>query len=287
MVEHVPHDSGASPASPEQDVFIPDASDAATALAMTTHLGIGAHPDDLEIIAMQGILAAHTSDTAHFTGIVACDGAGSPRNGIYAEYDDQQMSRVRRQEQRDAASLGHYAALVQLGYRSDDIKQDAGPLTDSLAILLQQAQPDVVYLHQLVDRHATHRVLARASLAALRRLPAEQRPSQVYGVEVWGSLDWLPGAWRAAIPIDDPEQLQARLLRCHDSQINGGKRYDLAIVARQKANATLTESHATDKVDACALAMDLSGLVADDSLSVDDYLRQCFVDFASVHAPHT
>ena len=38
------------------EVFVPDASEAASALGRTTHLGIGAHADDLEIMAFQGIL---------------------------------------------------------------------------------------------------------------------------------------------------------------------------------------------------------------------------------------
>ncbi|MEE4660067.1 MAG: PIG-L family deacetylase, partial [Halieaceae bacterium] len=279
--------SGAMTRAPTPDNYVPDGTPLDVALQRTTHLGIGAHPDDLEIIAIHGILACYQASDAHFTGIVACDGSGSPRDGAYAGFDNARMAAQRRLEQRQAAELGAYNAVIQLGFPSDAVKNDPEAIESMLVSLLLQSKPEVVYMHQLVDRHATHRVLARATIKALRRLPAGERPRAVYGVEVWGSLDWLPAPWRTALPIDDPEKLQAALLRCHDSQINGGKRYDKAVIARQKANATLAESHATDSMKACALAMDLTPLMQEDGPSVDAYLRRCFSTFASTHAPHT
>ena len=263
-----------------RDDFVPDGRSIEEALARTTHLGIGAHPDDLEIIAFPGILACHGSADAHFSGLVACDGAGSPRDGVYADFDNERMAVQRRAEQREAATLGEYSAVVQLGLSSDALKTNPDALESILLDLLVQSNPDTVYIHQLVDRHATHRALGRASMSALCKLPATLRPKAVYGVEVWGSLDWLPATWRKALPIEDPNELQAALLRCHDSQINGGKRYDKAVIARQRANATLAESHSTDAMTACALAMDLTHLLEDDGPSIDAFLRSCFAEFA-------
>ena len=37
-------------------LFVPDATPGAGALARTTHMGISAHQDDLEIMAIDGIL---------------------------------------------------------------------------------------------------------------------------------------------------------------------------------------------------------------------------------------
>ncbi|MEM0953501.1 MAG: PIG-L family deacetylase [Pseudomonadota bacterium] len=268
-----------------RDNFVPDGQTLDSALARTTHLGIGAHPDDLEIIACHGILSCYQASHQHFSGIVACDGAGSPRDGKYADFDDERMAAQRRQEQRSAAVLGDYNAVIQLGLSSDALKTNPVALEAILISILEQSTPEIVYIHQLVDRHATHRALGRASMNALCRLPAEQRPNAVYGVEVWGSLDWLPAAWRKALPINDPDELQAALLRCHDSQINGGKRYDKAVIARQKANATLAESHSTDTMAACALAMDLTHLLDEGAQGIDAFLRGCFSEFAESLAP--
>ncbi len=263
------------------DTLVPDGVDLEQALARTTHLGIGAHPDDLEIIAIPGILTCLEDSRQWFTGVVVCDGAGSPRSGAYKNYSDRQMVELRRQEQREAAQLGRYAAQLQLGYTSDAVRNGDSALVEQLSDILTRSAPKVVYLHNLADSHATHRAVSRASLAALRALPSEQQPEAVFAVEVWGSLDWLPPQYRRALPIDDPENLQGQLLRCHNSQVSGGKRYDEAIRARQRANATMTDSHATDRADACVLAMDLRPLLQDPELSPDSFLERCIADFAA------
>ncbi len=261
---------------PHLDILVPDAVGEEQAAARTTHLAIGAHPDDVEILGIHGILECHDTADRWFTGIVTCDGAGSPRAGDYADYSDKQMAARRREEQREAAKLGRYSLLVQLGHPSS---VDAGELADNLVTLLQACRPGVVYLHNLADAHATHRSIARASLAALRRLPADQQPKQVYGVEVWRSLDWLPAQQRVSLALEDGRGLQAELLRCHDSQVSGGKRYDRAFIARQQANATLAASHETDQAEACVLALDLSPLLEDPALDPDQWLDQLVAGF--------
>ena len=110
-------------------------------------------------------------------------------------------------------------------------------------------------------------------------MPDSKLPRQIYGVEVWRSLDWLPEEYRVALPVHDPEGLQQALLRCHDSQVGGGKRYDVAILARQRANATLAASHQLDNGEACVLAMDLGPLVRDRAQDPGAWLARCFDAF--------
>ena len=47
-----------------------------------------------------------------------------------------------------------------------------------------------------------------------------------------------------------------------ESQIAGGKRSDLAVAGRRRAQATFFESHATDRATAVTFAMDLTPLIA-------------------------
>ena len=54
---------------PSADIFIPDGLPAADALARITHLGIGAHQDDLEFMAFHGILQCFHSETEWFGGV--------------------------------------------------------------------------------------------------------------------------------------------------------------------------------------------------------------------------
>ena len=55
---------------PTAEIYVPDGRPAAEALARTTHLAIGAHQDDLEIMAADGILQCFQRDERGFTGVV-------------------------------------------------------------------------------------------------------------------------------------------------------------------------------------------------------------------------
>lgn len=261
------------------DIYIPGDLSPEQALNRVTHVGIGAHPDDLEILAFPGISECHQRDDAWFAGIVVCDGAGSPRAGKYGHLSDVDMVERRRQEQRDAAALGNYSLVVQLGYSSAAVKTGEPELIDDLAILLQQLHPGALYTHSPADAHATHRATLAASVAALRTLPAANIAAKLYGVEVWRGLDWLPEPLRICLPIFDPDNLQSRLLGCHDSQIQGGKRYDIAIPARQRANATLSSHERVDEFEACSLAMDLRPLIEEPGLAASELLERCLAQF--------
>ena len=67
-------------------------------------------------------------------------------------------------------------------------------------------------------------------------------------------------------------ELAEKLVAVFESQIAGGKRYDLAAMGRRVANATFFASHATDTTHAISFAMDLTPLVQDDTLSVADFM---------------
>src|SRR5580658_9471626 len=112
-------------ALPTADLFIPDGRPPAEALARVTHLGIGAHQDDLEFMAFHGINACYHSEADWFGGVTCTDGSGSARTGAYGRYSDQEMMGVRRREQREAAIVGRYAAMIQLDYPSKAARDPA------------------------------------------------------------------------------------------------------------------------------------------------------------------
>jgi hypothetical protein len=68
------------------EVFIPDGSPAESAIARTTHLGICAHQDDLEIMAYHGILECFQQKDKWFTGVTMTNGSGSARDLEYKDY---------------------------------------------------------------------------------------------------------------------------------------------------------------------------------------------------------
>lgn len=258
---------------PLADVFVPAAGESpAAALARVTHLCVAAHQDDIEIMAYAGIAACLDAPGRAFGGVVVTDGGGSPRAGAYADFNDAQMKDIRRAEQRRAAELGRYAIQLQLAHPSATVKQPGAPaVVSDLAQVFTGCRPEVVYLHNPADKHDTHVAVLLRCLEALRTLPAERRPAQVLGCEVWRDLDWLPDADKVALDAGAHPELAAILLEVFDSQIAGGKRYDLATLGRRAANATFHTSHATDRLTGITWAMDLTPLVRDDTHSVADY----------------
>lgn len=256
------------------DIYVPDGADIATALSRTTHISICAHQDDIEILAYHGIAQCFGQPDKWFTGVVVTNGAGSPRAGIYGHYTDDQMQKVRVVEQRKAAFVGSYSCQLQLGYPSSTVKSAAAAADarEDLVAILSESRPEVVYMHNLADKHDTHIGVALRALEAMRSLPASARPKKVYGSEVWRGLDWVGDDEKVALPASDRPSLAASLLGVFDSQITGGKRYDLATAGRRLANATYLASHDTDEETALTFAMDLTPLVEDPSLDPTGYV---------------
>jgi len=263
------------------EVFIPDGMPVAEALARTTHLAVAAHQDDIEIMAAGPILECYQQPKQWFTGVVLTDGRGSPRSGLYAPYTDEEMRRVRFKEQRKAAMLGEYAAQVLLDYPSRMVKDktERKPVED-LAALIQAARPRFIYTHNLADKHDTHVGTALKVIAAIRSLPASDRPEMLYGCEVWRDLDWMVDSDKVAFDLTAHESLQAALLGVFDSQIVGGKRYDLASMGRRRANATYFESHGVDLTTGLSYAMDLTPLVTDPEKEITAFVQERIQRFA-------
>jgi LmbE family N-acetylglucosaminyl deacetylase len=263
------------------EIYVPDGLPTREALARATHMGIAAHQDDLEIMAFDGILQCFQREDRWFCGVVVTNGSGSPRDELYGAYDDREMQAVRRKEQKKAALVGEYGAQVLLDYPSAAVKDsgDDDPIQD-LVRVLQAAQPEVVYTHNLADKHDTHVAVALRAVEAIRRLPSEQRPQLLYGCEVWRDLDWLADEDKVAFDVSAHENLQAALLGVFDSQICGGKRYDLATMGRRRANATYYAAHDTDVATGMIFAMDLTPLIHEPGRSVQGYVGLLVDGFA-------
>jgi len=256
----------------DADVYVPNGSTVGEALSRTTHLAIGAHQDDIEFMALHGILECFARQDLWFSGLTVTDGGGSPRSGAYENYSDEEIRKARVLEQRKAALVGNYACQIQLGFQSGVVK-DAGSddVTHYLQAILDGARPDVLYLHNPADKHDTHVACCLRSIEALRNLPEDARPPKVYGCEVWRSLDWLFDDDKQILEISDRANIAEAVCGVFDSQISGGKRYDLAVRGRHLANATFFESHEVDRHALLSFAMDLTPLVENPALDVVDF----------------
>lgn len=258
---------------PSAELFVPDGGDPAAALARTTHLAIGAHQDDLEIMAIEGILTCFRQEEQWFTGVVVTDGRGAPRSGPYARLSDDQMVAARREEQKNAARIGAFSAQALLDLPSSAVKDPANTASiDDILAIVNACRAETVYTHNLADKHDTHVGVTLKTIAALRRLPREARPRRLLGCEVWRDLDWLCDADKVVMDASAREGLQMALLGVFDTQVSGGKRYDLAAMGRRRANATFHQSHGVDASTGAVFAMDMTPLLLDDALSPLDFV---------------
>ena len=257
--------------------YIPDGTDDETGISRTTHLAISAHQDDVEFMAYAPIAECFGQKDKHFGAIIVTDGAGSPRSGLYADYTDEEMKAVRIVEQKKAAFVGEYSFLAMLGYPSKAVKDAKNEkVVEELAALIRRARPKYLYTHNLADKHDTHVATALRVIAALRKLAPEERPEKVYGCEVWRDLDWLCDDEKVYLDCGAHPNLMRCLSAVFDSQIVGGKRYDLAAEGRRLANATFSASHACDTYEALNYAMDLTPLM-DENIDIVAYIVK-FID---------
>lgn len=249
-------------------------------LAGVTDMCIAAHQDDVEIMAYAPIADCYDSDSRHFCGVVVTDGAGSPRSGEYADYTDEQMKQVRISEQRRAAELGKYRAVLQLGYPSSAVKnaKNSDP-ADEIYELLMQVRPKYLYTHNIADKHDTHVAVALRVIEAVRRMPRDARPKKIIALEVWRGLDWMCDTDKVCLDTGAYPQLATELLQVHRSQVVGGKRYDNAAVGRRYANATFFASHSTDNFDSVSFGMDLMPMI-ESGISPAEYAMQYIKRFA-------
>jgi len=258
------HNSGA-------EIYVADGSPVEAALARTTHLGVAAHQDDLEIMAYHGILECFGRKDKGFAGVTVTNGAGSPRDGLYGRYSDEEMQVIRRKEQKKAAYVGEYSAHVFLDYSSGAVKDAHNShVVGDLKRVIAAAKPQVIYTHNLADKHDTHVAVTLRLIQALRELPADSRPQHLYGCEVWRNLDWLNDDDKVIFDVDGHENLATSLVGLFDSQVAGGKRYDLATMGRRRANATYLASHGVDKSTSLIFAVDLTP-VMDAKVDVKEY----------------
>lgn len=255
------------PLNPLARLVTPDGKTGPDAIRRTTHLGIGAHQDDLEFMAFHGILTCYDRTDRWFGGVTITDGRGSSRAGQFKDWTDDQIAAERIREQEAAAVIGQYSFIAQLGFGSAAVRDaQQSAVRDDLRRIFEASRPEVVYLHNLADKHDTHVGCALRCIEALRQLPKAERPKVVYGCEVWRDLDWLVDSEKTAMPISARPELARALNEVFATQIAGGKRYDLAVLGRRTANATFSNAHSTDQESAMQWAMDLTPLVQDDSL---------------------
>ena len=199
-----------------------------------------------------------------------------------------ELAALRIAEQEEAARIGGYSAAVQLGYPSSEAGGTV--IAADLRNLLASSGAEVVYTHNPADKHATHLAVFSAVLKAIRSLPVTQGPRRLIGCEGWRDLDWMPDREKVRMDVSGHDDLAEKLNSIFASQIGGGKRYDLAVPGRRRANATFSEPRSGDKAIQVIHGMDLTPLILDDSLDPVEFacgfIRRFEEEVRSALNPH-
>jgi hypothetical protein len=74
-------------------------------------------------------------------------------------------------------------------------------------------------------------------------------------------LDWLNDEDNVIEDTSKYPNISSAILGVYDSQISGGKRYDLAAQGRRLANATFFASHAVDEFESASFGVDMTPLM--------------------------
>lgn len=175
-------------------------------------LGIGAHPDDVELGA-GGTLAKHVR-------------AGDDvRTFAFGGGRDEQQVR------------GHVGATKALGVALghvweppiEDQRFDKYPLRDLIHVAEIAMngtyggwRPDVVYTHSAADLNRDHRIVHEAVLVACRPIPGKSHPKRLLAFEVPGTTEIGMGTFRPSVFVDvsgEPLSRKLKALACYASEM--------------------------------------------------------------------
>ena len=117
-------------------------------------LAIGAHPDDIEF-GCGGSLIKYARQGHHVFLLVMTDGGGGGDGA------------VRRQEQEASARVIRASKLFWGGYQDTAIPLNRA-LIQRIENVIDEVQPDFIFVHYYDDTHQDHRHLATSTITATR-----------------------------------------------------------------------------------------------------------------------
>lgn len=187
-------------------------------------LGIGSHPDDLEILC-GGTLAKYASNRHKVIMAIVTDGsAGS------SELSIEKLKKTRKQEAENSAKIIN-ADLYWLG-EPDELFFENKETRLKLINLIRQTKPDIIITHSPFDYHPDHRIVSNAVLNAsfVSSLPnikteydAHELICPIYYMDTLAGVNFQPHEY---VDITDFFETKKKMLLCHTSQIKWLKYHD-------------------------------------------------------------
>jgi len=188
-------------------------------------LGVGAHPDDLEILA-GGTLARYVREGHE---VVMCHMATG--NGGSIVHSAEELVPIRSREARRAAEIaGADYRAMGLG---DGTVNASDPEQKQLVVdLIREVRPDVIITHYLNDYMRDHNETGNlvwdcAFLAALKNFESSREYfpqfSPIYHMDTIGGLHFNPAEY---VDISDVIDVKIEMISAHESQLGYHKNND-------------------------------------------------------------
>ena len=218
---------------------------------------ICAHPNDCEIMAIDGIQRGYRASKYTFACVVTTDGADAERNGRFAKATDKRMIAVSMQEQKRAANIGRYHAVYFMNYSAEEARdQENEDIVNEYVEIVKELKPRIIYTHSLLDRNPTHVAVAVKVINALRTMKKGDQPKVLYGCESERDLDWVIPSKIVTFNVSKNLRLQRQLISAHKSSIMS-RDYINAAIGRRLVNAVFNkdEKRKTAKMTAKAINM--------------------------------
>lgn len=200
-------------------------------------LGIGAHPDDLEINC-GGTLARFHQQDHKVVMAFACSGDKG-----HFRIPPAELAQIRKQEAQDAADLIQ-AESRWLGFDDGEIMGESLQNRNIFIDLIRQVRPDIIFTHSPEDYHADHTAVSRLVTDATfmstvphikTRYPAVKDLPQIYFIEPYGGMKFQPDIY---VDIQDCYSMKVAMLAKHQSQVIWIQEHDgIDILERLKINA--------------------------------------------------
>ncbi len=179
------------------------------------------HPDD-ESIACGGTIGHYVRAGAAVRVVFLTDGRLGdpvlhrlPRDSPERHRREDTLAVRRQDEARAALSVLGVSQFDFLAARDGELSEAVGEVGAKLATIMAQAQPDVVLLPFITDRHPDHFAANRCLMDAVQRLGAGSED----GIECLGYELWSPLYANLLVDISPCMDLKRRAVACHASQL--------------------------------------------------------------------
>lgn len=178
-------------------------------------LAIGAHPDDIEIGCAGTLLKYVQKGHNVFLLIMSCGEVGGD-------------PKVRKQEQENSAEAMGAKKLYWAEFKDTQITDDKA-LINAAENVINEVNPQMVFINYAYDVHQDHRAIAKACLSATRYI------KEVLYYEVPTTQNFNPDIF---VDIGDVLDEKLNLLKIHASQVNRTRIENLSIleIAQSCAN---------------------------------------------------